>query len=124
MLEKIYREVVVNKDSVVKKDTVYKFMQSKSSNWEKFLLAIAKIIIVHFLKLVNKGRPAVIAGDDSPLKKNSSKKVEYLSKCWDHTENKSYKGFRLLNFVWSDSFSTVPLGFCLLASQDPEKRYF
>lgn len=119
----IYREVVLNKNSVVSKDAVYDFLKSKSANWEKFLLIIASKVVQYFYSLGGIKRLRALVGDDTPQKKNRSSKLEYSSRCYDHAEDVYYRGFRTLNLTWTDGFSTVPLGFSLLASQKPENRY-
>lgn len=119
----IYRAVVINNKRIVSKDAVYDFLKSTSANWRTFLANIGTTLIDYFCLLNKKDRLSVIAFDDTTYKKNRSEAVELLSKCWDHCENRFYKGFRLLNAIWTDGFSVVSLGFSLLSSQDEEKRY-
>ena len=119
----IYREVVKNNDRVVSKDAVYDFMKSTSANWMFFLLQAAVVLVTFFCSLLSKKRFRVIIFDDTPFKKNRSKFVELLARCFDHILQTHFKGFRLLNMAWTDGFSTVPLGFILLSSGNKENRY-
>jgi hypothetical protein len=54
--------------------------------------------------------------DDTSYYRNRSKKVELLSKCYDHAEHRYYKGFTLLNLGWSDGVTFMPVDFRLIAS--------
>ena len=119
----IYSEVVINNARIVSKDAVYDFLKQTGANWRNFLIAISSTAIAFCNSLTNKGRERVIAIDDTPFKKDRSKSVELLSKCWDHCDAKHFKGFRLLNCVWTDGFSIIPICFSLLASILPSKRY-
>lgn len=60
----------------------------------------------------------VLILDDTMFERNSSKKVELLSKIYDHAK-KSYKlGFRLLTLGWSDGNTFLPVNSCLLSSEN------
>ena len=54
--------------------------------------------------------------DDSPYYRNRSKKVEFLSRCYDHITRKYYKGLTMLTVGWSDGQTFVPVSFRLLGS--------
>ena len=83
----------------------------------------AIVLVTFFCSLLDKKRSRVIVFDDSPFRKDRSKALELLARCWDHIYNKYFKGFRLLNMIWTDGFSIVPLGFILLSSEKKENRY-
>ncbi len=48
--------------------------------------------------------------------RNRSKKVELLSRMFDHCAHRYVKGFRMLTLGWSDGRSFLPLAFSLLGS--------
>ncbi len=60
--------------------------------------------------------------DDSVIPRGHSKKVELLSRVYDHVTNKTVKGFNMLAPGWTDGYSFVPVGFNMMASADAGKR--
>lgn len=100
-----------------KKDVIYRFLNSLSYNWEKFLSLLSEFVIKKFLvPLTNQDRVNVLIIDDSLVTRDRSKKVELLSRVFDHITNTYKKGFRLLTLGWSDGNTFIPLTFNLLAS--------
>lgn len=119
----IYRAVVANNKRIISKDAVYDFLKSTSANWRSFLTGSSLPLVDYFSTLDKKEHLRALSIDDTNFKKDRSNFVELLSKCWDHCIGCYFKGFRLLNFVWTDGCSKVPLGFTLLASRNETKRY-
>mgnify|MGYP005813833093 CR=1 FL=1 len=105
------------------KDTIYRFLNSISINWMRFTsLLSARIVSTTIEKLTNDDRVNVLILDDTMFERNSSKKVELLSKMYDHAK-KSYKlGFRLLTLGWSDGNTFLPVNSCLLSSENTKNR--
>lgn len=105
------------------KDTVYRFLNSSSINWMRFTtLLSAKIATSTITKLTDENRVNVLIVDDTMFERNSSKKVELLSKIYDHAK-KTYKyGFRLLTLGWSDGNTFLPVNGCLLSSENKKSR--
>lgn len=60
--------------------------------------------------------------DDTAYKRNRSKKVELLSRIYDHCDKVFFKWFRLLTLGFSDGNSFIPINSCLLSSTDEDKR--
>ncbi|MEY2829853.1 MAG: hypothetical protein RIQ33_1711 [Bacteroidota bacterium] len=98
----------------LKKDTVYRFLNNSNVNWRKFLLLFSQKITIYFTRLTSETREKVLIIDDSFYDRNRSKKVELLSKVYDHSDGRNKKGFRMLTAGWSDGNSFVPLMFSLL----------
>ncbi len=98
------------------KNTVYRFLNQQSFHWEKFLLAVAAKLVAFFNSLTDDKRATALVIDDSPFCKNRSKKVELLSRFYDHTSHKYQKGYRMLTVGWTDGSSFVPVNFRLLSS--------
>ncbi|WP_456297991.1 IS4 family transposase [Geosporobacter subterraneus] len=105
------------------KDTIYRFLNFISVNWIRFTsLLSARIVATTIEKLTNEDRVNVLILDDMMFERNSSKKVELLSKMYDHAK-KSYKlGFRLLTLGWSDGNTFLPVNRCLLSSENRKNR--
>ena len=98
------------------KDTVYRFLNRPSVRWEELIPSLASQVIPEVAKLTSQDRMSALIIDDTPYYRNRSKKVELLSRCKDHAENRYYKGFTLLNMGWSDGVTFIPVDFRLVAS--------
>jgi len=107
------------------KDTFYRFLSESRINWRRFLLVLAKRLLdTFFLPLAMERRDRVLVLDDSDCSRNRSKKVELLSKCYDHCDHRHFRGFRMLSPGWSDGRSFLPPAFSLPASAKEENRLF
>lgn len=91
------------------KDAVYRFLARASVNWEMFLLNLSCSVTTTVDRLTSDDRKSVLIIDDSPYYRSRSKKVEFLSRCYDHTANAYYKGLTLLTLGWSDGQTFLPL---------------
>ncbi len=112
-----------NSTSEFCKDTVYRFLNSTSYNWRKFLLLLSsKIIKDKINPLTADDRVNVLIVDDSYYSRARSKSVELLAKVFDHVDRKYKKGFRMLTLGWSDGNTFLPLAFTLLSSEKEENR--
>lgn len=105
------------------KDTVYRFLNSTSINWISFTsLLSSKIATSTITQLTDENRVNVLIIDDTMFERNSSKKVELLSKVYDHAKNTYKYGFRLLTLGWSDGNTFLPVNSCLLSSENKKSR--
>lgn len=105
------------------KDTVYRFTNSIHINWIKFTTWLSTQIIKESIAgLTDEKRVNVLIVDDTLFERSSSKKVELLSKVYDHAK-KAYKfGFRLLTLGWSDGNTFIPVNGCLLSTENRKNR--
>lgn len=118
----LYRLLKMNPDELsFRKNTAYRFLNAGHYNWSKLLLLLVSGIIAYIDTLTSNDRQSVLIVDDSLYNRNRSKKVELLTRVFDHTTHKYLKGFRMLTLGWSDGNTFLPLGFSLLSSQKPEK---
>lgn len=104
------------KEKAVSKNTYYRFLNNNRYNWKRFLLSLSAKIVSKFNALTHKNRVKCLVLDDTPLKRNCSKFMELLSRAYDHSEHKFYKGFTMLTLGWTDGYSFIPTGFTLHAS--------
>lgn len=105
------------------KDTVYRFLNSCSYNWRRFLLLLASNIIKNVINpLTSDDRVNVLIIDDSIFSRNRSKAIELLARVFDHANNRWIKGFRMLTLGWSDGNTFIPLAFSLLSSRKDKNR--
>lgn len=117
-----FRGIVINEELSFGKDAAYEILKGSTSNWRKILLSLGYCLFLFFNKLTSEDRESVLIIDDSPYDRSRSKKVELLSRVWDHSEQRYMKGFRMLTICWSDGASSLPLDFSLLSSSDAKKR--
>ncbi len=102
------------------KNTVYRFLNSVKTNWERLTcLLSARIINGSIRKLTGEGRQDVFIIDDSLFKRTGGKKTELCSRVFDHVSMKYKRGYRLLTLGWSDGNSFFPILGRLLASSKP-----
>jgi hypothetical protein len=73
--------------------------------------------------LLDDSSEEVLIFDDSTYSRNRSKKVELLSRVFDHSDMKYIKGFRMLTLGWSDGNSFLGIDFALLSSAKKKNRY-
>jgi hypothetical protein len=118
----LFRTLYMNPEDIsFKKNTAYRFLNSSSFNWSRLLLLLVTTIIQGINKLTSDDRVSVLIVDDSLYDRSRSKKVELISKVFDHTTHKFVKGYKMLTLGWSDGTTFLPVGFSLLSSRQ-EKR--
>lgn len=100
------------------KDAVYRFLNCSTFAWRSFLTRLSTFTTLKAHQLTSAKRVKVLIVDDSAYERNRSKKVELLSRCFEHTptKNRYYRGFRMLTLGWSDGHSFLPADFALLGS--------
>ncbi len=118
-----FEGVVRNKKVAVGKDAVYDFLNSSTYNWRRFTLLLCSRIYVLIKNLLDDSSEEVLIVDDSTYDRSRSKKVELLSKVYDHCTGKYLKGFRMLTLGWSDGNNFLGVDFALLSSADKDNRY-
>jgi hypothetical protein len=98
-------------------DTVYRFLNSSYHNWRAFLSHVALKAITFLAPLTSSEKRRIFVVDDSVYDKNRSKKLELLSRVYDHVDKKFVRGFRMLTLAFTDGVSLIPLDFALLGSE-------
>jgi len=105
------------------KDTLYRFMKMTHINWIRFTTVLSgRIIKEAITPLDSEDRANVLIIDDSMLERNRSKKVELLTKVYDHAEHAFKFGFRMLTLGWSDGSTFLPVSSVLLSSENKRNR--
>ncbi len=119
-----FQGIVINDNSDVGKDAAYDLLKAHTYNWRRFLLLTGVQLHQIFDRLTSDQRePVLIIDDNSPYEHSRSKKVELLSRVFDHSTGRYIRGFRLLTVCWSDGVSCLPLGFALLSSAKKSSRF-
>jgi hypothetical protein len=117
-----FRGIVLNEDVGFKKDAAYKLLRGTNFNWRRLLLCLGLKLFKLFDRLTSDQRESVLIIDDSPYDRSRSKWVELLSRVWDHSTGRFFKGFRMLTICWSDGANCLPLDFSLLSCANAKKR--
>jgi len=115
----LYRTTITGGMSM-SKDTVHRFLKNAQIHWEKILQILAASVIQKLRPLTGEDRLTAIVVDDSPYYRNRSKKVELLSKQFDHVFKKFFMGFRMLTLGFTDGNTFIPFASQLMASQNTE----
>ena len=102
------------------KDAVYRYVDRPEVRWEELVPNLAAAVIPEVERLTSEIRINAWIIDDSPYYRDRSKKVELLSRCKDHSENRYYKGFTFLTLGWSDGVTFIPADFRVVASGKDE----
>jgi len=98
----IFRHMVLKARHPFGKDVVYDFLRSERFNWRRLLLLLAVKAISFIDGLTGRNRQKVLIIDDSVIERPRSKKVELLSRVYDHSSSKFVRSFRMLTVGWSD----------------------
>ena len=105
------------------KDTVYRFMKMTQINWIRFTTILScRIIKEAIVPLDSSDRVNILIIDDSMYERNRSKKVELLTKVYDHAKHAYKFGFRMLTLGWSDGSTFLPVNSVLLSSENKKNR--
>jgi hypothetical protein len=99
------------------RDTAYRFLNSPYHHWRDFLAAVAKKAVSFCWPLTDGTKRKVFVVDDSPYNKNRCKKLELLSRVFDHVDRIYFKGFRFLTLAFTDGISLIPIDFALLGTK-------
>lgn len=103
-------------DIACSKNTYHRFLNDYHYNWRRFITLLAVRVTAYFSTLTKKNRFKAFVLDDSVINRKRSKKVELLAYVFDHTINKTIKGFNLLTLGWTDGYSFIPVAFNMLSS--------
>ena len=116
-----YQIIMSERESLsFEKDAIYRFLGNSSVKWEELVPSLSAAVIPVIDDLTSEERLCALIVDDSPYYRDRSKKVELLSRFKDHSENRYYKGFNMLNMVWSDGVTTIPVDFRMVASNNDD----
>ena len=97
-----------------RKDVFYRLKNNTAICWRMILWLFS----VKFISIAERhggqlfGSVKCLIFDDSSLTK-TGKKIEMVSRIWDHTFHRYLLGFKLLAMVYWDGLSTIPLDFSL-----------
>ena len=111
-----------------KKDVFYRFMNSISANWYKFINLLSAVVITCLMRIADSQEDAVqiqlpvLIIDDTLHKRGRSKNVELLAWVKDHNDGRNYRGFRCLTMGFHNGKTFIPIDFRVLSSQKEDVR--
>lgn len=114
----MYMDLLLGSNSAdFAKDTYYRFMKSIHTNWNRFTALLAANIATDvIIPATSDDRVNALIVDDSMFSRTCSKKVELLSKIFDHAKKSYLYGFRMLTLGWTDGTTFLPVSHILLSS--------
>lgn len=119
----IFTGVHENRESGPGKDIVYRFLSAPRYNWRKLIGLLSQMVIKGFLEpLTDAMREKVLILDTTLYDRSRSRRVELLSRVYDHCSKTYRKGFRMLTLGWSDGTSFVPVDHAVLSSPTKKNR--
>ena len=100
------------------KDSLYRMCANPKYNWQYLLfqLAVFAITFIHSLNKGSKDTVNCLVVDDTMIERSRGKKVELLSRQFNHVIGKTVKGFTNLSLGWTDGISFIPVLNYLIAS--------
>ena len=121
----MYRDSLNGEKSVIGKsrDAVYRFMRNIHINWNTFLFLIGIRVCTWADGLTSEERLSALVIDDTMNERPFSKRLELVSRVYDHVDKKFKRGFRSLFLGWTDGATFLPLAFRHMASSDKKNRY-
>jgi len=118
---KSLNQLLDSEELSAKKDVFYRFINSTSANWLKFIRLLASNIISRLNSFFSDDTGVLII-DDTILKRNRSKKVELLTRIRDHNDGRYYRGFRCLTLAFHIANAIIPVDFRILSSHNEKTR--
>lgn len=116
----LYRffESTEGKSCSFSRDAAYRFLCNPKYDWQSLMFNIATFIIRFICELNkdNKEQINCLVVDDTMIERSRGKKLELLSRQFNHVIGKTVKGFTDLALDWTDGIPHVPVLSYLIAS--------
>ena len=106
------------------KDVAYRLIERGDVNWERTVFLASNGVIPEMRKLTSDERRSALVIDDTPQYRDRSKKVEVLATCYDHAEERYYKGHTLLTMGWTDGQTFIPVDYRVLSASDDKNLIY
>ena len=107
------------------KDVFYRLKNNEQVCWRRILWHIGMKFIhtTEFANLPGELKKAhYLIFDDTTVEK-SGKKMEYLGRVWDHVQQRSVLGFKILVMLYWDGKSSIPLDFSIHREKGKRELY-
>lgn len=97
-----------------------RFISNSKHNWSLLLLLVAKTAISIISSLNNKGHIYTLCVDDTVIERPRGKKIEGLSRTFNHVIGKTVKGYANLLITWTDGITNIPVASELMSSRNED----
>ncbi len=97
------------------KNTSYRFLSNLKINWLRFMMLLSLKVADTISPLTSSDSVNVFVIDDRLFKRTSCKKIELVSRVFDHSM-KYRKGYHFMLLGWTDGNTFLPRNSSLLAS--------
>ena len=97
-----------------------RFISNCKHNWSLLLLLVAKAAISMISALNDKGHINTLCVDDTVIERPRGKKIEGLSRTFNHVIGKTVKGYTNLLITWTDGISNIPVASELMTSRNED----
>ena len=104
-----------------RKDTFYRFDRISSANWERLQIETASNVIADIEDQMSDDHVNVLIFDDSLYERRRGKSTELCAKVYDHNDNKTRLGYRMMTGGWSNGDVFIPFAQALLTTR--EEKY-
>lgn len=123
-LDTPFEDDEISSQLLFKRSTMYERLGSGQIEWQTMSTFICVKIALHLFKLRGCDIDDLyLVVDDTIIRRNRSKRLEFSAMIHDHNDNRFYRGFSLLTVGLTDGKIFVPLTFRLLASQNTSKVF-
>ena len=121
----MHRDALSGEKSVIdgSSDAIYRFLKSSYINLTIFLFLVSSRVCIWVNDLTSDKRITALILDDTLYHRPFSKKLELVSRVFDHTDHKYKRGFRSLFLGWSDGSTFLPLAFRHMSSTNKMNRF-
>ncbi len=94
-----------------------RFISNSKHNWSLLMLLIAKTAVSLISALNDKGHVYTLCVDDTVIERPRGKKIEGLSRTYNHVIGKTVKGYANLLITWTDGITNIPVASELMSSR-------
>ena len=101
-----------------KKDTFYRFDKLPGANWERLQLETAKNVITDIETQTDNNHINALVFDDTLYARTRGKGTELCAKVYDHNDNKTRLGYRMMTGGWTNGDTFIPFAQALLSTRD------
>lgn len=97
-----------------------RFISNPDHNWSLLLVLVAKSAFSLISSLNDKGHINTLCVDDTVIERPRGKKIEGLSRTFNHVIGKTVKEYTNLLISWTDGISNIPVASELMSSRNEE----
>jgi len=94
-----------------------RFISNSKHNWSLLMLLVARTAVSIISALNDKGHVYTLCVDDTVIERPRGKKIEGLSRTFNHVIGKTVKGYANLLITWTDGITNIPVASELMSSR-------